>query len=83
MTLAAEYGDRAIAVVLSGALKDGMRGAQIIYDMGGQTIVQDPREAEHAGMPNSVIFDDHQETVLSAAKLGEWLGNLIGQTAKS
>ncbi|WP_299847528.1 chemotaxis protein CheB [uncultured Roseovarius sp.] len=80
ITLAAEYGDRAIAVVLSGALKDGMRGAQVIYDMGGQTIVQDPQEAEFAGMPNSVIFGDNQETVLSAAKLGVWLRDLIGQS---
>jgi len=43
MTLAAEYGERAIAVVLSGLLNDGMRGAQVIYDMGGRTIVQDRR----------------------------------------
>jgi len=83
MTMAAEYGDRAIAVVLSGCLKDGMRGAQIIYDMGGQTIVQDPHEAKHAGMPTSVIMDDHPETVLPAAKLGQWLANLIGQSQKA
>lgn len=81
MTLAAEYGDRGIAVVLSGMLKDGMRGAQVIHDMGGQTIVQDPSEAMHAGMPNSVIYHDHPETVRSAAELGIWLRDLIGTTS--
>ncbi|MDW3183466.1 MULTISPECIES: chemotaxis protein CheB [unclassified Roseobacter] len=79
MTLAAEYGSRAIAVVLSGTMKDGMRGAQVIYDMGGQTIVQDPKDAQHAGMPNSVIMNDHPETVRSAKELGIWLRSLIGQ----
>lgn len=83
MTLAAEYGDRAIAVVLSGMLKDGMRGAQVIYDMGGQTIVQDPADAEYASMPSSVIDNDHPETVRSAADLGVWLGKLIGKRTQS
>lgn len=79
MTLAAEYGDKAVAVVLSGSMKDGMRGAQVVHDMGGQTIVQDPKDALHTGMPNSVILNDHPETVRSAKELGIWLGSLIGQ----
>ncbi len=78
MTLASEYGERGIAVVLSGMMKDGMRGAQVLYDMGGQTIVQDPREAAHSGMPNSVIYYDHPETIRSAAQLGVWLRELVG-----
>lgn len=78
MTLAAEYGERGIAVVLSGALKDGMRGAQVLYDMGGQTVVQDPSDALHAGMPKSVIQNDHPETVRSAQQLGVWLRKSIG-----
>ncbi|WP_299402507.1 chemotaxis protein CheB [uncultured Roseobacter sp.] len=78
MTLAAEYGGRGIAVVLSGTMKDGMRGAQVVYDMGGQTIVQDPEDAQHAGMPNSVIYNDHPETIRTASELGVWLRNLIG-----
>ncbi|MGZ2258092.1 chemotaxis protein CheB [Roseobacter sp. A03A-229] len=80
MTLAAEYGEHGIAVVLSGMLKDGMRGAQVIHDLGGQTIVQDPADATHAGMPNSVIRHDHPEAVRSAAQLGIWLRDLVGTT---
>ncbi|SPH21595.1 Chemotaxis response regulator protein-glutamate methylesterase [Ascidiaceihabitans donghaensis] len=80
MTMAAEYGDRAVAVVLSGTLKDGMRGAQVIFDVGGRTIVQDPREAAFDGMPNSIIFNDHPEKVLPAADLGRWLTQELGET---
>jgi chemotaxis response regulator CheB len=77
MTLAAEYRENAIAVVLSGALNDGMRGAQVIYDLGGQTIVQDPREADFAAMPRNVIRADHPTEVLLAQELGIWLREAI------
>jgi len=81
MSLAAEYGERAVAVVLSGLLKDGMRGAQVIYDMGGRTIVQDPRDADYSSMPHSVIRNDHPNAVLTASELGVWLASQIGTKA--
>lgn len=78
MTLAAEYGNRGIAVVLSGMLQDGMRGAQVVYDMGGRTVVQDPDEAGEESMPQSVIRNDHPSAVRTAAELGEWLNWTVG-----
>jgi two-component system chemotaxis response regulator CheB len=78
MSLASEYGSDGIAVVLSGTLNDGMRGAQVIYDMGGITLVQDPSDAHHAGMPQNVINADHPSEVLSATELGVWLRKAIG-----
>ena len=78
MSLASEYGADAIAVVLSGLMNDGMRGAQVIYDMGGITIVQDPRDADYAEMPQNVIRADHPSQVLSAKDLGVWLREAIG-----
>lgn len=82
MTLAAEFGDRAIAVVLSGEMNDGMRGAQVIHDMAGTTIVQAPEDAGFTGMPNSVIAADHPESILSASDLGIWLRDKIGCIAR-
>lgn len=73
MTAAAEYRENTVAVVLSGTMSDGMRGAQVIYDMGGITIVQDPDEAQQASMPQSVIASDHPRQILKAAQLGAWL----------
>jgi two-component system chemotaxis response regulator CheB len=81
MTMAAEYGERAIGVILSGLLQDGMRGAQVVHDMGGRTIVQDPAEALHDSMPNSVIRSDHPKAILSATELGHWLTSVIGTPA--
>jgi chemotaxis response regulator CheB len=74
MSLASEYRDKAIAVVLSGNLNDGLRGAQVINDMGGTTVVQDPREAQFTSMPMSVIRRDHPKQILSAHDLGVWVG---------
>lgn len=82
ITMAAEYKERAIAVVLSGLLEDGMRGAQVIYDMGGRTIVQDPKEAKESGMPRSIILNDHPEEILPAAQLGTWLKEYVGVITK-
>lgn len=80
MSMALEYERAAIGVVLSGTMTDGMRGAQVIYDMGGRTIVQDPTEAKQASMPKSVIRHDHPQAILRASELGQWLEDLIGQT---
>ncbi|MGC3939293.1 chemotaxis protein CheB [Roseobacter sp. EG26] len=78
MTLAAEYKEKAIAVVLSGTMNDGTRGAQVVYDMGGQTIVQNPEDATFESMPLSVILMDHPQQILSAEDLGSWLDETIG-----
>ena len=81
MTLAAEYGERAIAVVLSGTMNDGMRGAQIVHDMGGRTIVQNPEDARFESMPMNVILADHPRKILSAGDLGLWLADTLGPHA--
>lgn len=78
MTLAAEYGENAVGVVLSGTMNDGMRGAQIIHDVGGQTIVQSPGDADYSSMPMQVIERDHPTKVGDAKALGAWLVEHIG-----
>lgn len=82
ITMAAEYGENAVGVVLSGMLNDGMRGAQVIFDTGGVTVVQDPADAEYAAMPQSVINQDHPRTVLPADELGRWLRDLVASDAR-
>ena len=83
MTLATEHQDNAIAVVLSGTLNDGMRGAQVLYDLGGTTLVQDPEDAKFASMPQSVVMADHPEEVISAKEIGRWLVEEIGTVSRS
>jgi hypothetical protein len=47
--------ERAVAVVLSGVLDDGAVGAALIDRAGGHVLVQDPDEAEFAGMPRAAL----------------------------
>jgi two-component system chemotaxis response regulator CheB len=55
MSLAAVYGSRALAILLSGANKDGVAGLERIVRSGGRAIVQDPATAISPTMPQSAI----------------------------
>ncbi|MDO9213932.1 MAG: chemotaxis protein CheB [Methylococcales bacterium] len=54
-SLAKEFGNRCIGVILSGTGSDGTRGAVAINDAGGFLLAQDPESAKFDGMPRSVI----------------------------
>lgn len=52
-SVAATYGERSIAVVLSGSGEDGALGVAAVKKMGGTVIVQAPASAEFRGMPDA------------------------------
>ena len=54
-SLAEEYGEHAVCVVLSGTGGDGSVGLKAMKEKGGLVIAQDPKEAEFDGMPRSAI----------------------------
>lgn len=54
-SLAKEFGNRCVGVILSGTGSDGTRGAVAINDAGGFLLAQDPETAKFDGMPRSVI----------------------------
>ncbi|MDQ8033206.1 MAG: CheR family methyltransferase, partial [Bordetella sp.] len=68
--LADTHGPHAVAVVLSGADGDGASGIKRIKERGGLTIVQDPQEAGHGGMPRSAIATGMVDWVLPVAEMG-------------
>jgi two-component system chemotaxis response regulator CheB len=78
-SLAASWGAKAIAVVLSGALDDGSAGAVIVAAAGGTVVVQDPEDALVPGMPASTIAADTPERVLPAAQIAAVLEELVSQ----
>lgn len=75
-SLASEYGDRAIAVILSGTASDGSRGISAIKSAGGMVLVQDPETAEFDGMPRSAINTGLVDLVLPIEKMPEVLDRL-------
>ncbi|KQS64138.1 chemotaxis protein CheB [Rhizobium sp. Leaf371] len=49
------FGPALVGIVLTGANHDGARGLRAITDAGGQAIVQDPKTAFAAAMPEGAI----------------------------
>jgi two-component system CheB/CheR fusion protein len=68
-TLAETHGSRSIAIVLSGADGDGAMGIKRIKEVGGITIAQKPKEAQHEGMPRSAIETGMVDWVLPVAEM--------------
>jgi two-component system, chemotaxis family, CheB/CheR fusion protein len=67
-SLAAEYGERAIGVILSGTGADGSLGLKAVKEKGGLVIAQDPDEAAFDGMPRSAILTGAVRSCPSAGK---------------
>jgi len=49
------FGDRVLAMLLSGLLDDGVSGLSLVQAVGGVTAVQDPGEAAYPGMSEAAI----------------------------
>ncbi len=54
-SIAREYGERAIGVILSGTGSDGARGVNAIKGAGGLVFVQEPSTARYEGMPAAAL----------------------------
>ena len=78
-TAAELYGSALIGVVMTGASSDGSRGLARIKVLGGYTIVQDPKEAEAATMPESAIRAVKPDAVLPLRDIGPTLTRLCGR----
>lgn len=74
-TVAANYGDRALAIVLSGMGRDGTEGARAIADAGGTVVIQDKASSVVWGMPGSIAHGDIAHTVLPPDAIGELIAN--------
>ena len=69
ISLAADRGNRAIAVVLSGSNKDGTLGLTAIKAVGGVTFAQDKDTATFDRMPLSAIVTGYVDFVLSPEQI--------------
>jgi two-component system chemotaxis response regulator CheB len=76
-SVAAGYGERAIAVILSGSGADGAAGIQAIKEKGGTTIAQDPATAVHASMPQAARATGCVDFTLPLTDIGPALVSLV------
>jgi two-component system, chemotaxis family, protein-glutamate methylesterase/glutaminase len=76
-SVAAAYGERAIAVVLTGAGKDGSMGVTAIKARGGTVIAQDEATSEFFSMPGAAIRTGAVDFVLSLEEIPPALVTLV------
>jgi two-component system chemotaxis response regulator CheB len=70
------YGDRLIAVLLTGANEDGAYGIRRVRRRGGVTIAQDPKTAERGTMPAAAIATGCVQHVLPLEEIATVLARL-------
>ncbi len=76
-SMAAGYGERAIAVVLTGTGSDGDMGVQAVKEQGGTVIAQSEETAEYFGMPGAAIATKSVDFVLDLDEIAPALVTLV------
>ena len=76
-SVAASFGERAIAVVLTGSGKDGSLGVTAIKSRGGTVIAQDEATSEFFSMPSAAIRTGAVDFVLSLDEIAPALQMLV------
>ncbi len=72
-SLADDQQERAVCVVLSGTGTYGTLGLKAVKAAGGMAMVQEPRDAEYPGMPESAVATGLADYVLPVRKIPEAL----------
>ncbi|MBF8729226.1 MULTISPECIES: chemotaxis protein CheB [Pseudomonas] len=70
------YGAGLLGVLLTGANEDGAEGLLQIKNSGGRTVVQDPRDAQVALMPEAALALQQPDHILSLSGIGQLLATL-------
>ena len=76
-SLAKNYGENAIGVILSASGSDGTRGLRAINEAGGIALVQVPNTGEFDGMPHSAIATGVVNQILPPQELAQLIYQCI------
>lgn len=80
-SLAADQGERAVGILLSGTGMDGSQGMADIKEAGGITLVQDPETARYPDMIRSAMEATRVDAILTADTMAPYLTTLAGRFA--
>lgn len=76
-SMAEEFGDRAICIVLSGTGSDGTLGCRAVKGEGGMLLVQTPASAQYDGMPQNAIRSGLVDFVLPTEAMPKALLSIV------
>ncbi|MBR9765750.1 MAG: chemotaxis protein CheR [Rhodobacteraceae bacterium] len=76
-SLADQFGERSVGIVLSGTGSDGSYGVQAIREAGGITIAQEVDTAKYDGMPASAIATGCIDLTLSPERIGQQFERIL------
>lgn len=76
-SLAQDFGERAIGIILSGTGSDGSRGIRSIHDAGGLVVAQSEQTAKFDGMPRSATETGIVDLVLPPSEMPQALLDYI------
>ncbi len=76
-SVAAAYGDKVLALVLTGMGRDGTRGLKVLKEKGAKTLVQDESSCVVFGMPRSAIQAGLADQVLPLSGLASAVAEAI------
>ncbi len=76
-SLADEYGEKTVAIILSGTGSDGSYGVQAVREAGGITIAQDNESAKYDGMPHNAVQTGCIDLILPPADIGTHLQKIL------
>ena len=76
LSLAADLGNKAIAVVLSGGDGDGSRGLEAVKESGGITFAQSEDSAQVSSMPNTAVATGYVDFIMPPQRIAGELANI-------
>ena len=82
-SIAQVYGDRGMAVILSGMGRDGLEGGAVLTDSGGEVVAQDAASSVVWGMPGAVAKAGIARTVMPPADLARHVAGRAAGTERS
>ena len=68
---------RCLGVVMTGMGKDGLRGSELIHELGGQMVVQDEESSVVWSMPQAVVNAGLADQIVKLEELGDEIVNRV------